>query len=118
MLLAGCGGGGSSAAPLHAVIATPTAPPAGPLGSAPAALAFDAAAETATVKIAETGYTGSVAASGCGGVAGVTPSSAVAPATFSVKAQSAGSCTLAFTDAYGQTASVAVGVTLTGGTLR
>jgi len=40
------------------------------------------------------------------------------PATYTITAQGAGSCTLAFVDLFGQRAPVAVGVTLTQGVLK
>ena len=82
--------------------------------------ALTLAGQTATVSITESGYAGTVTAdaSACSNVASVAPSSASAPATFTITASGSGTCTLSFTDAYGQRATVAVGVTITQGTVR
>jgi ABC-type transport system substrate-binding protein len=125
---AGCGGGGGgSPAPTFAASATPTpaptptALPGGPLTLSQSALAFTAAGQTATVTVNEPAYAGTVApdASGCTAVAGVTPASAAAvPAMFTITAQGAGSCSLAFLDGRGQRATVTIGVTITQGALK
>ena len=120
---AGCGGGGGGGSPPSAVAApaTPTPSLGGPLTLSQSAVAFTAAGQTATVTANEPAYAGAVApdASGCTAVASVTPALAAAvPATFTITAQSAGSCSLPFYDSYGQRASLAVGVTITQGTLQ
>ncbi|HEY0396335.1 MAG TPA: hypothetical protein VGD01_17800 [Candidatus Elarobacter sp.] len=120
----GCGGGGGGSpaqlAPPPAPTATPTAPPGGPLTLSRTAAAFTLAGETVSVAASETGYTGTVTpdAGGCANVAGVSPSSASAPAAFTVTALGAGACTIAFSDRFGQRATVSVGVTITQGSIR
>jgi hypothetical protein len=123
----GCGGGGGGGSPSTAFVApatptpSPTPAPGGPLTLSQSAVAFTAAGQTATVTANEPAYAGAVApdASGCTAVAGVTPALATAvPATFTITAQSAGSCSLPFYDTYGQRASLAVGVTITQGNLK
>ncbi len=125
---AGCGGGGGGGSPPSAFVASPATPtpsptpsPGGPLTLSQSAVAFTAAGQTATVTANEPAYAGAVApdASGCTAVASVTPALAAAvPATFTITAQSAGSCSLPFYDSYGQRASLAVGVTITQGALQ
>ena len=122
---AGCGGGGGSpstpfVAP-PAPTATPTSPPSGALSVSRNALAFTAAGQSAAVDVSEAGYSGTIGFDGasCAAVASVSPGALQpAPATFTITAQGAGACTLAFVDRFGQRASVAVGVTLTQGTLK
>lgn len=121
----GCGGGGGGpsapfAAP-PAPTASPTAAPAGSLSASQSAFAFTAQGQTATVDVAEPGYTGNVGfdPGSCAAIASVTPASQQpAPATYTITAQGAGSCTLAFVDRFGQRATVTVGVTLTQGALQ
>jgi hypothetical protein len=122
----GCGGGGGGS-PSSTFVApptptpSPTPSPGGPLTLSRNAIAFTAAGQTATVTANEPAYAGAVApdASGCTAVAGVTPAlSAAVPATFTITAQTAGSCSIAFSDIYGQRASLTVGVTITQGTLK
>jgi len=123
---AGCGGGGSGGSPPSAFVSptptpTPSPSPGGPLTLSQSALAFTAAGQTATVTANEPAYAGPVApdGSGCTAVASVTPALAAAvPATFTITARSAGACSLPFYDSYGQRASLAVGVTITQGTLQ
>ena len=119
----GCGGGSPSSTFVAPATPTPspTPSPGGPLTLSQSAVAFTAAGQTATVTANEPAYAGSVApdASGCTAVASVTPALAAAvPASFTITAQSAGSCSLPFYDGYGQRASLTVGVTITQGTLR
>ncbi len=118
----GGGGGGGAAAPFVATPApTASPPPAGPLTVSPSTIAFTVQGQTATVTANEPGYSGTIAADGitCATIASVTPGTAQnAPATFTVAAQGAGACTLAFTDRFGQRAQIAVGVTITHETLR
>ena len=122
----GCGGGGSgpttapfSAAP--APTATPTAPPGGSLNASRGAVTFTAQGQSVTVVVSETGYTGTIGfdAGSCAAIAGVTPNAQQSlPATYTITARGAGSCTLAFVDNFGQRAPVVVGVTLTQGTVK
>jgi hypothetical protein len=122
---AGCGGGGgapgaSFVAP-PAATASPTPPPSGALSVSQNALAFTAAGQSAAVDVSEPGYSGALGYDGgsCAAVASVSPGTLQpAPATFTITARGAGACTLAFVDGFGQRASVAIGVTLTQGTLK
>ena len=123
----GCGGGGSGppqslvGTTTPAPTASPTTPPSGSLSLSQSTLSFSAPGQSATVTVSETGYTGPIAvnAGTCGTVINVAPSSATsAPGKFVVSAQSSGSCTVTFTDQFGQTARLAVGVTLTQGTIQ
>jgi hypothetical protein len=123
---AGCGGGSGGSPPAAVVTgpaptASPTSPPAGALSVSKSAVAFTAQGQSATVDVGEPGYAGTVApeSAACASVASVTPASVQpAPATYTITAQGAGACTLAFVDGFGQRASVAVGVTLTQGVLK
>ena len=122
---AGCGGGGGgpTSAPLVTAqpTASPTPPPAGPLSASRSSVAFTAQGQSATVDIAEQGYAGNIGfdAGSCAAIASVTPASQqTAPATYTITAQGAGSCTLAFVDRFGQRAPVTVGVTLTQGVVK
>ncbi len=122
-LAGGCGGSGSPTAPVAVPpppTPAPTAPPAGPLSVSRNAFAFTAQGQSATVDVSEPGYSGTIGFDGaCAAIAAVTPAVLqTAPATFTITAQSAGSCTLAFVDRFGQRAPVAVGVTLTQGTIK
>jgi hypothetical protein len=121
----GCGGGGGGpSAPFAAApapTATPTPPPAGPLSVSHTTLAFTAQGQSATVDVGESGYAGTIGfdAGACAAIAGVTPAfQQSVPATYTITAQGAGSCTLAFVDRFGQRAQVTIGVTLTQGTLK
>ena len=101
--------------------ATPTAPPAGAITLSQAALAFAAPGQSATVTASEAGYSGPITAGAgtCGTTISVTPATAAsAPAQFTVTAQGSGSCTVTFTDRFGQTATLPVGVTVTQGTIQ
>jgi hypothetical protein len=127
-LTCGCGGGGGgSGAPAFGSGTTPVATPSpspapgGPLTLSSTSVAFSAAGQTATVTASEPAYAGPIApdASGCAAVAGLTPGSVTAaPATFTVTAQGSGACSIAFTDGFGQRAVLAVGVTLTQGSIK
>ena len=121
----GCGGGssGPSAPSVVAPVPTPspTAPPAGTLSVSKSGVAFTAQGQSATVDVAEAGYTGNVGydTSSCAAIVSVTPASQQPlPATYTITANGAGSCSLAFVDGFGQRASVAVGVTLTQGVVK
>lgn len=122
----GCGGGGGGGAPAPFVAPpspapTTTPPPGGPLTVSQSTLAFTAQGQTAAVNANEPAYSGTIAADGiaCAAIASVTPGSVPnVPATFTVTAQGAGTCTLGFTDRFGQRAQVAVGVTITHETLQ
>ena len=121
----GCGGGGGGpSAPLAAPPAptpSPTAPPSGVLSASQSAVAFTAQGQVASVDVTEPDYSGNVGfdAGSCSAIVSVTPATQQAvPATFTITANSAGSCTLAFVDRFGQRAPVAVGVTLTQGTVK
>jgi hypothetical protein len=121
----GCGGGGGGspaqlAPPPPAPTATPTAPPGGALTLSRTTAAFTLTGETLTIAATESGYTGTVTpdASACANVASVTPSSASAPAAFTLTALGSGACTVSFTDRFGQRATVSVGVTITQGSIQ
>ena len=121
----GCGGGGGGpSAPVVAAPSpapTPTAPPAGALSVSQSSVAFTAQGQSATVDVSETGYSGTIGFdnAACAAVVSVTPGALQqSPATFTITAQSAGACTLAFVDRFGQRAPVAVGVTLTQGSIK
>ncbi len=104
-----CGGGGGSSTPV--ATATPYTPAATPVVS-PTALAFDGtgASLSQTVTITEENYAGVfTAVSGNTSVATVSPASS--GATFTLTPTGGGTTTVAIKDAYGQTVSVAVGVT-------
>ncbi len=124
--LGGCGGGGSAPPRVPLETATPvpttspTSPPAGALTLSQSAASFDAPGESATVMASETAYSGPIGvdAGSCGTVVSVTPSTASAPARFTVSALASGSCTLIFTDQFGQTATLSVGVTVTQGKIQ
>ena len=121
----GCGGGGGgpSSTPVAAPAptASPTAPPAGPLSVSQSTVAFTVQGQSTTVDVAEPGYSGTIGfdSGTCTAIAAVTPASLqTAPATFTITAQGAGACALAFIDRFGQRAAVAIGVTLTQGSLK
>jgi hypothetical protein len=120
----GCGGGGGAppaAVTPPAPAPSPTAPPAGALSVSQSTVALTAQGQSANVDVSEAGYSGPIGFDGtaCAAVASVSPASQQpAPATFTITAQSAGSCTLAFVDRFGQRASVTVGVTLTQGSIK
>jgi hypothetical protein len=125
--LCACGGGGSSPAPNSFVAPTPTptpvstAPPTGTVTLSQTVLAFSAPGQTSTVTASEPGYSGAITANAgaCGVVAVVAPSSATSsPAQFTVASQTSGSCAVTFSDAFGQTATLTVGVTITQGTIQ
>jgi hypothetical protein len=84
-------------------------------------VSFNTPGQSATVTASETAYAGaiSVNAGPCATVVSVTPSSTTsAPGHFVVSAQSSGSCAVTFTDQFGQTAELSVGVTVTQGTIQ
>ena len=121
----GCGGGGGGPAAPFAVAPvptpSPTASPAGSLNASMSGVAFTAPGQSATVDVSETGYLGNVGydAGGCAAIVSVTPASQQPlPATYTITANGAGACTLAFVDRFGQRAFVAVGVTLTQGVVK
>jgi len=125
-LVCGCGGGGGGgspsqfAAPPPSPTPSPTAPPSGALILSQSSAAFQLAGDTATVTASEPGYSAAVVAdaSGCANVATVSPSAASAPASFTVTARGSGACTIAFTDSFGQRATLSVGVTVTQGSIK
>ena len=121
----GCGGGGGgSPSPSSFAVATPTptptAPPGGPLTLSAGSVALTLIGASTTVTASEPSYAGTVTpdASACGGVVSIAPAAAAAPATFTLTARGAGTCTLAFGDAFGQRTSLAVGVTVTQGSIK
>ncbi len=121
----GCGGGGGgpSASFMVTPVPTPspTAPPAGSLNASKSGIAFTAQGQSTTVDVSEAGYSGNVGydTGSCAAIVSVTPASQQPlPATYTVTANGAGSCTLVFVDRFGQRASVAVGVTLTQGVVK
>jgi hypothetical protein len=117
----GCGGGGGGSpastfvAPVPTPTPTPTPPPSGPLALSLNSATFTLSGSTAVVSVSEPGYGDAIAAdaSACGNIASISPLSATAPASFTITAQGSGSCSIAFTDRFGQRAAVAVGVTIT-----
>lgn len=125
-LACGCGGGGGGSPSTAFVAATPsptpvpTSPPAGPVTLSSGSANLSLAGQTATVTASEAGYAGPISADAgtCANVASVSPLAASAPATFTITAQGAGSCTVAFADAFGQHTALNVGVTVTQGTIR
>jgi hypothetical protein len=125
-LACGCGGGGggspsaSFVAPPPSATPSPTPPPGGPVTLSASAANLSLAGQTATVVAGESGYAGAISAdaSACANVASVAPPAAGAPATFTVTALGAGSCTVTFADAFGQHAALTVGVTVTQGSIR
>jgi hypothetical protein len=119
-----CSGGGGGAQP-PALVAptpspTPSAPPAGALTPSQSNAAFTSPGQQLSVTLTEPAYGDTVFADagGCAGIATVAPLSAPAPATFTVTAQTAGACSLSFSDRFGQRAAVAIGVTVTQGTIK
>ena len=121
----GCGGGGGGpSSPFTAAPAptpSPTAPPAGALNASQSSVAFTAQGQSTTVDVNEAGYSGNVGydTGSCATIVSVTPASQQPlPATYTITANGAGSCTLVFVDRFGQRASVAVGVTLTQGVVK
>ena len=120
----GGGGGGSPSAPLVAAPAptpSPTSPPAGALSVSKSSVAFTARGQSATVDVTEAGYSDAIGVDGgtCAPVASITPATLQSsPGTFTITAQGAGACTLAFVDRFGQRAPVAVGVTITQGAVK
>jgi hypothetical protein len=119
----GCGGGGGGAAPPPTFVAptpTPSPPPAGALAASQSNLAFSAPGQQLSITLTEPAYGDAVSADagGCAGIATVTPPTAPAPATFTITAQAAGACSLTFSDRFGQRAAVAIGVTVTQGTIK
>ena len=125
-LACGCGGGGGGSAspafvaPTPSPTPVPTQPPAGPVTLSNGSANFSLAGQTATVTASEPGYAGTISADAgtCANVASVSPLSANAPATFTITAQGAGSCTVAFADAFGQHTTLTVGVTVTQGKIQ
>jgi hypothetical protein len=87
-----------------------------PLTVRPASLSFNGAgaSDTATETVSETGSTGAITQlNSCSGIATVSPSSAAAPATFTVTATGPGSCTITYADAHSDTVTSNVVVTTT-----
>jgi len=124
-VLSACGGGGASPAPSSFVVATPTptpVPTASPTGSvalSQTSVSFSAPGQTATVTASEPGYSGPITAGACGVVAVVSPAAATSsPAHFTITSQGSGSCAVTFTDSFGQSATLTVGVTITQGTIQ
>lgn len=126
-LACGCGGGGSGGSPAPAFVApaptptpSPTPPPGGPVALSQSSATFTLAGTSASVTASEAGYAGAIVpdAGACAGIASVTPSSASAPAAFTVTAQGSGACTIAFVDSFGQRATLSVGVTITQGGIQ
>jgi hypothetical protein len=105
---------------LVAVIAACTpavvTPSTGPLPSAsPSTIAFSGAAQTQSVTVTQTGYSGAFTAlSANTGVATVSPASGT---TFTITAVAAGNTTVTFTNPSGTATSVSVVVTTTGGVI-
>ncbi|MEA2785613.1 MAG: hypothetical protein QOF71_1717 [Candidatus Eremiobacteraeota bacterium] len=123
--VSGCGGGGGGPSAPFAIAPvptpSPTASPAGTLNVSKSGVAFTARGQSTTVDVSEAGYTGNVGydTSSCGPIVSVTPASQQSlPATYTITANGAGSCSLAFVDGFGQRASVAIGVTLTQGVVK
>ena len=96
-------------------------PPNGGLALSPSTIAFTDPGQTAAITAGEQAYSGpvSVSATACGSIVTVAPpSSTSSPAQFTVTAQAPGACTLSFTDQFGRTAALAIGVTVTKGTIQ
>jgi len=82
----------------------------------PSSLSFNGAgsSEQATETASESGYTGTIAQTNtCAGIATVSPASAAAPATFTITATNAGSCTITYADSHSNTVTSNVVVTTT-----
>jgi hypothetical protein len=126
LLGSGCGGGGGGSqapafvAPAPTPSPTPSPAPAGALTPSQSSAALTLAGQQVSLTLSEPSYSDTVVAdaSACGGVATVAPPSATAPATFTITAQGSGACTVAFSDRFRQRATVAVGVTLTQGSIK
>ncbi|MBV8580231.1 MAG: hypothetical protein JOZ86_06305 [Candidatus Eremiobacteraeota bacterium] len=136
-MFAGCQGGGATApvfstgtaAPTPTPTLTPTptpTPTATPtpsvLGVTPNTVAMTVVGATAPFTASETAYTGTLTAANgtpsCSGIATVAPATASGPSgNFTVTAVAAGQCQLTVKDTNGQTATVTVYVTTTGGTI-
>ncbi len=124
--LCACGGGGT--APASSAFVTPptptpapTAPPSGTVALSQTAVTFSAPGQSSNVTVSEPGYSGPITANAgaCGVVAVVSPSSTTSsPAQFTVTSQTSGSCAVTFSDSFGQTATLSVGVTVTQGTIQ
>lgn len=121
----GCGGGGGGPSAPFAVAPvptpSPTASPAGSLSVSKSGVAFTAQGQSTTVDVSEPGNAGNVGydLASCAAIVSVTPATQQPlPATYTITANGAGSCSLAFVDGFGQRASVAVGITLTQGVVR
>lgn len=93
-------------------------PSSGPLVALPGgatSLTFDAANQTASVTVSESGYTGTFSAQSNGAaVATVGPASGT---TFTVTAVGAGNASITFTDAAGRSAHLSVTVTISSGVI-
>jgi hypothetical protein len=110
--------GGSSASPATTL---PTTAPVAPLVLAPKSLAFSASGANAaqTVSVSETGYAGAFTETDtCSGIASVSPADGSGPsATYTVTPLAAGTCTITIHDTNGQKSAVAVGITITQGSV-
>ena len=95
-----------------------TAPAPNGLGAAPAALALYGigSGNAATITVAETSYNGTFGESDtCAGSATVVSATPLGPsAVFTVTGVAAGSCSATFSDTFGQTVAVSIGVTTSG----
>ena len=108
--LAACGGGGGGSTTPSTPVATLS--PA-KLAVSPASVAYTSLGDTPqAVTITEAGYTGTytISTASCANVAGATSTSAT---TFNVNPVGSGTCTIAVSDSYGQSAGVSVSVTQT-----
>jgi hypothetical protein len=119
-LATGCSGGsGNATQPIVPGGPTPTAVPTGSVSLQPSTLAFittgSGAAQTSTAS--ETGYDGTftVTATTCDGIASVSPTST---SVFTVTPDSNGTCTITISGAPGESATLSVSVTLSGGSLQ
>lgn len=128
LLSAGCGGGGTSGSstqpytpPTPSPTPVPTATP-GALSVSPSTIAFTSSGQTAAVTAGESPANGTLTldASGCAGIAAVSPASGPASGTtFTITAgSSSGSCTLHVSDAAGQSQPVGVTLTITTGVIQ
>ncbi|MBV9407856.1 MAG: hypothetical protein JO164_03475, partial [Candidatus Eremiobacteraeota bacterium] len=100
---------------------TPTPTPAA-LGVTPSTLSFTTAGSAQPFTANENAYAGTLTAANgspsCAGIATVSPATATGPSgAFTVTAVAAGQCQLTVKDTNGQTATVTVYVTTTGGTI-
>jgi hypothetical protein len=119
--VASCTEGATTSIPIQQIQATfpPSTP--GPVTITPSAgsVSFTAAGATSGFTVTETGYTGTLTATGnCSGIATFTPASGSGPtAAFSVTAVAAGTCQITVKDASNNATVVVITVTTTSGVI-